>query len=86
MKDGIRRYVAPLVGAAIIVAVGGGAGLLLIQALGHDDARRIVYSLLFVVIAVHVVGLSFPKAFPRLHRRLRVVYGLDRNHGGDVGP
>lgn len=82
----MKRYVAPLVVAAIIVAVGGGAGLLLIQALGYDDARRIVFALLFVVIAVHVVGLSFPKPFPRLHRRLRVLYGLDRNHGGEAGP
>lgn len=82
----MKRYVAPLVVAAIIVAVGGGGASLLIQALGHDDARRIVFALLFVAIAVHVVGLSFPKAFPRLHRRLRVLYGLDRNHGGEAGP
>ena len=82
----MKRYVAPLVVAAIGVAVFGGASLLLIQALGHDDARRIVFALLFVVIAVHVVGLSFPKAFPWLHRRLRVLYGLDRNHGGEAGP
>ena len=74
----MRRYVAPLVVAAIIVVVGGGVGFSLIQAVGHDDARRIVYALLILVIAVHVVGLSFPKAFPWLHRRLRVVYGLDQ--------
>lgn len=73
----MKRYVAPLVVAATIVVVGGGAALWLIQATGHDDARRIVYALLFVTVAIHVVGLSLPKAFPWLHRRLRVLYGLD---------
>ena len=82
----MKRYVAPLVIAAIGVAVAVGATTLLIQATGLDDAERIVFALLFVMIAVHVVGLSFPKAFPWLHRRLRVVYGLDRDHDGEARP
>ena len=62
----MKQYVAGVVIAAIGIVVSGGAALWLIQATGHDDARRIVFALLIVVIAVHVVGLSFPKAFPCL--------------------
>ena len=75
----MRRYLAPMLLAAIIVVVSGGGAQWLIQLVGSDDAQRIVFVLLFCVIGVHVAGLSLPKAFPRLHRRLLLVYGLAKD-------